>query len=152
MESIYWIPVSSFVSKPSYKNLYGFGYDKSGDDYVVVVFSHVSIEANVVSSHLEFFSIIDNTWKEIEGNHFPYIGDHTSGLLFNEAIHWLAWHHYLDWGVIVAFDLMERKLFEIPLPNNVEHEVTSYPNSGLWVFGKFLSVWVPGCGSDTIEI
>jgi hypothetical protein len=45
--------------------LYGFGYDESRDDYLIVSISC----GQTSSSHLEFFSLKDNTWKEIEGTH-----------------------------------------------------------------------------------
>jgi hypothetical protein len=40
--------------------------------------------------------------------------------------------------VIVAFDLKERKVFDMHLPD--EFDIELY-NSGLWVFGEFLSLW-----------
>jgi hypothetical protein len=57
-------------------------------------------------------------------------------------------------NVIVAFDLMERKLFEMPLPNDVDHRALVH--SGLWVFGEFLSIWAMDYDNDndndTVEI
>jgi hypothetical protein len=50
--------------------------------------------------------------------------------------------------VIVAFDLMERKLFEIPLPdhfNQVEEQPMAF---GLWIFGEFFGLWAKN--SDNI--
>jgi hypothetical protein len=35
-------------------------------------------------------------------------------------------------NVIVAFDLMERKLFEMPLPVGFDHDPEDF---GLWIFG-----------------
>ncbi|MCH95388.1 F-box family protein [Trifolium medium] len=136
------IPLSPFDSKVVeflFSHLYGFGYDQSRDDYLVVVLSHEPTEENPFTSHLEIFSNRDNRWKEIEGTHFPYFGDQ-EGLLFNGAIHWLALRPDLDIYVIVAFDLMERKLFEMPLPDDFHQELVSMA-SGLWVFGEFLGLW-----------
>jgi F-box interacting protein len=142
------MPLSPFDSKfLTYclrSNLYGFGYDKSRNDYLVVVLgSESNLASNVVLSHLEVFSLRDNTWKQIEGAHFPYqnvTNDHSKqGVLFNGAIHWLAFRCDLNVHVIVAFDLMERKLFEIPLPDHDFHYQSSYCH--LWVFGEFLSIW-----------
>ncbi|MCI07198.1 F-box protein, partial [Trifolium medium] len=72
-----------------------------------------------ISSHLEFFSLRDNKWKEIEGTHFPYRNASDkprTGLVYNMAIHWSAIRHDLSMNVIVAFDLMERRLSDIPFP------------------------------------
>lgn len=74
------------------------------------------------SSHLEFFSLRDNIWKEIEGTHIPYMNfsDYSMiGSLLNRAIHWLAFHLDLSMNVIVAFDLIERKLLDISLPDDL---------------------------------
>jgi F-box interacting protein len=130
-------------------HIHGFGYDQLRDDYLVVVLSY---DITVVSTRLKFFSFRDNTWKETEGAPFAYsvIPSRRKGFLFNGSIHWLALRHDLRWNVIVAFDLMERKLFEMPLPNNVHH--SALVHSGLWVFGKYLSVWAKDNANDTVEI
>ncbi|GAU47480.1 hypothetical protein TSUD_265520 [Trifolium subterraneum] len=122
-----------------YDKLYGFVYDQASDDYLVVILSHVMTEPDgILVSKLKFFSIRDNRWEEIEGTNFAYFGDQ-EGLLFNGAIHWLAFRPDLERYVILAFDLMDRKLFEIPLPDYFHHE--SIMPYGLWVFGEFLGLW-----------
>jgi len=122
-------------------HLLGFGYDESTDDYLVISISYDSI---INSSYLEFFSLRDSTWKQIdEGINFPYMsanGDHIFGLLFNGSINWLAYHNYLGKRVIVAFDLMERKPLEMPLPDDFDFDgTTAYCN--LWVFRENVSVF-----------
>ena len=146
------IPMSAFNTKP-YINLYGFGYDPSRDDYVVVALSNKCnpFLVGVPQSHLEFFSFRDNSWKEIEGASLPYIHNNKGeGVVFKGVIHWLASRSYISLDVIVGFDLMERKLFNIPLPNDVDHRALVH--SGLWVFGEFLSIWVKDAFNDTTEI
>jgi len=144
------LPVSSFDSDKPYDNhLYGFGYDHSRDDYVMVVFSHVSS-----SSHLEVFSFRDNTWKPYlskKRKKSPYFCNHKNGLLFNGAIHWLAWHHDLKMDVIIVFDLIKRKLIVRPLRNNFGG-LTLDADSGLWVFGESLSIWILTSDGERIEI
>lgn len=140
--------------------LYGFGYDHSTDDYLVVSVSYDTtidpIDDNI-SSHLEFFSLRANTWNEIEClgfakyNHFPYYmnasDDPKVGTLFNGTIHWFSFRHDLSMDVIVGFDLVERKLFEMPFPDGFDHEPI---DCDLWIFGEFLSLWAMEYG--TIEI
>jgi len=125
-------PVSPIHSNLEVYYLFGFGYDESRDDYLVVLISTLSDNS---SSYLEFFSLRDNTWKQIEGDCFPYMdasSDRILGLLFTGAIHWLAYRHDLYVDVIVAFDLMERKLLEM--------------------FGEFLSLSAIDYVNDTIEL
>ncbi|KEH26511.1 putative F-box associated interaction domain-containing protein [Medicago truncatula] len=112
------------------------------------------ISNNVVLPHLEVFSLRDNTWKQIEGAHFPYMNpnnDHSKqGVFFNRAIHWLTFRYDLSVFVIVAFDLIERKLFEIPLPDHDFHYQFSHRH--LWVFGDFLSLLDVDYGNHTSKI
>ncbi|XP_045827513.1 F-box/kelch-repeat protein At3g23880-like [Trifolium pratense] len=148
------LPLSPFsFSYDSYaQNFSGFGYDRLTDDYLLV---SLCLDQNMpnISPHLVFFSFRDNTWKEIKGTHFPYENfsyvDPQVGSLYNEAIHWLAFHHDLQTYVIVAFDLMERKLLDMHLPVNFDREIH---NCGLWVFGEFLSLWAMDIDNDTVEI
>jgi F-box interacting protein len=152
------IPFSPFDLKKVeilHARLYGFGYDESKDDYLVVLLSHEPTKENPFKSHFEIFSIRDNRWKVIEGTHFPYFGDR-EGLLLHRAIHWLTFRVDQEIYVIIAFDLMERKLFEIPLPDHFNQE--EYFNQeeqpiafGLWIFGEFLSLWAKNY-DDTDEI
>jgi hypothetical protein len=108
--------------------------------------------------HLEFFSLRANTWKEIEATQFSWpIGNEppTSGFLFNEAIHWVAYRSDLIRHVVVAFDLLERKLFDMHLPDDFDRGF-KLKDFGLWVFGEFLSLWAVYYGDvhdkSTLEI
>jgi F-box interacting protein len=145
------IPLSplSFVLEGEADYFYGFGYDHSTDDYLVV-----SMSSSTNSSYLEFFSLRANTWKQIdEGTHFHYLNaiedDPIVGLFFNGAIHWFVYCLNLKKDVILAIDLMERKLLDMPLPDEVDYELDS---SGLWVFQEFLSIWSRNYDNDTVEI
>ncbi|CAJ2654080.1 unnamed protein product [Trifolium pratense] len=149
------IPLSPFdyeLKDYYFGHLYGFGYDQSRDDYLVVSMScDPTYDSN--SSHLEFFSLRDNTWKEIEGTQFPYMNASSHpypkvGPLFNGAIHWLARRCDLQVYVIVAFDLMERKLFEMPFPD--DDNIPTHCD--LWVFGEFLSILANDYNNNMIEI
>ncbi|CAJ2634488.1 unnamed protein product [Trifolium pratense] len=136
-----------------FRHLYGFGYDQSRDDYLLVSMSyHDTNNLDNISSHLELFSLRDNMWKKIEGNHFLYMDrnkwdDPIAGTFFNRAIHWLAFRHDISMNLIVAFDLMEKKLLDIHLPN--DFCCKSY-HCDLWVFGDSLSLW--GMGDGAVEI
>jgi F-box interacting protein len=146
------LPLSSYDGCNSNQNyFYGFGYDHSTDDYLLVSLSHDPKLAN--TKHLEFFSLRADMWKEIEGN-FPYFNasDYSPeriGSLFNGAINWYAFHQDLEYEVIVAFDLMDRKLFEMRLPDDVDYESKK---CDLWVFGEYLSLWALDFDNPAIEI
>ncbi|MCH80111.1 F-box protein, partial [Trifolium medium] len=89
---------------------------------------------------LEIFSLRDNAWKEIEDTPFPYWSTNRYpilGLFFNGAIHW-RFSRGSSVDVIVGFSLLERKLFEIPLPSDFGR---CFLDIGSWVFGEFLSLW-----------
>ncbi|GAU19174.1 hypothetical protein TSUD_198550 [Trifolium subterraneum] len=150
------IPLSPIDSRfgAYFRYLYGFGYDQSRDDYLVVLLSYDPGELLRFSSHLEIFSLKDNTWKEIEDTHFPYMGAYhypEAGLLFNGAIHWFVTRRDSRVNAIVAFDLMERNLLEITLPYAfVGNYIVS--DIGLWVFGEFLSLWAMRHGEVEIWV
>jgi F-box interacting protein len=88
-------------------------------------------------------------WNEIEDTHFTYYGNPRAGTFFNGAIHWLAEHYFLSVNVIVAFDLMERKQFEMPLPVGFDHDPEDF---GLWIFGEFLSLWFADYDNHLVKI
>jgi F-box interacting protein len=155
------IPLSPFASKlgaDRYNHFDGFGYDQSRDDYLIVVMSPVSTAANryeydelsddyQVSLHLEFFSFRNNTWKEIEGNDFPYTVVDSQWWLLNGAIHWFS--NDVRMNAIVVFDLTERKLLDIKLPDGFN----LVPDCcDLWVFGEFLSLWTMDYFNGRVEI
>jgi F-box interacting protein len=152
-------PIDSNLDDKYFCFLYGFGYDRSSDDYLVVSLScDTSSTLANISSHFEIFSLRASTWNEIECTglvkytHFPFMNaydDPKVGTLFNGAIHWFAFLHDLSLDVIIAFDLMEKKLLEMSLPDNFDHEPPEYD---LWVFGEFLSLWAMDYDNDTVEI
>lgn len=61
----------------------------------------------------------------------------------------IGWFFRYDLSVdiIAAFDLMEKKLLEIRLPDDYD---TIHTSCGLWAFGEFLSRW--GYNDDKVEI
>lgn len=105
---------------PTLEYLRGIGYDPSTDDYVVVMIR--------LGQEVQCFSLRSNSWSRFEGT-LPFRKNtsvtHTHALLngsyLNGALHWLV-YSYDYYFKIIAFDLVERKLFEIPLPRQfVEH-------------------------------
>ncbi|CAJ2659248.1 unnamed protein product [Trifolium pratense] len=76
-------------------------------------------------------------------------GDLKVGFFFSGAIHWFAHCLDLQKDIIVAFDLMERKLLDMHLPDQFGYE---FDSCGLWLFREFLSLWARNYDTDTVEI
>ncbi|CAJ2654074.1 unnamed protein product [Trifolium pratense] len=134
---------SNFGCAYCFRYLYGFGYDQSRDDYLVVSLSYDTALSADISTHLEIFSLRDNTWREIEDTRFPYRGAYNYpkvGLLFNGDIHWLTYHCDLLVNVIVAFDLMERKLLKIPLPDVEIWVMKEYKVHSSWTMNVVIPI------------
>jgi len=123
MESIHQSSQTNtlYYDRFSRSNFYGFGYDESKDDYLVVLVSYISNSDDVLS-RLRIFSLRANTWNEIVSpthlpcSEVPWCGSDypVVELVFNGAIHWLAFRYEIGFFV-AAFHLTERKLLEIPL-------------------------------------
>ncbi|XP_058727750.1 F-box/kelch-repeat protein At3g06240-like [Vicia villosa] len=129
---------------------YGFGYDDSTNDYLVVSLSR--IDSGDPPLRLEYFSFKSNTWKEVEGPYFPHgfqEDEPKGGLLYKGAIHWVAYRYDLQTDVVVTFDLMERKLSYMLLPTDSDG---SRLECGLWVYGEFLSVYTKYYYNHTVQI
>nr|KYP59437.1 F-box/kelch-repeat protein At3g06240 family [Cajanus cajan] len=124
--------------------LYGFGYDPSTNDYIVVQAS-----CNLYGLiRVEIFSLKDNAWKEMEGINLSKINnwnDRRNGSLLNgvNAIHWLTYRYNVPEHFILAFDLMERNFTEVPLPIGFK-ENCDFNFCDLGVLGEFLSLCVVG--------
>ncbi|XP_057439634.1 F-box/kelch-repeat protein At3g23880-like [Lotus japonicus] len=126
-----------------FTHLYGFGYHSSKDDYLVVQVPVPYNYATTYLPHVQFFSFRANMWKYTEGVDLPPLNsiDCSHGLLFNEAIHWVArnWVDGITTYFIIAFDLMEKRLLEIPQPHDfLAHRYLT----NLWVHGRYFSLSV----------
>ncbi|KAI9128637.1 hypothetical protein K1719_000120 [Acacia pycnantha] len=128
--------------------LYGFGYDSSTGDYLIVLASY-NPNASVSNTEIHIFSVRTDSWKKLEGC-FTHISPmvrpnrrtgSTVGSTLNGAIHWLA-SCVQEAGqdssepAIIALDLTEKRLREpVALPGDFEYEARE-----LKVLGGFLSV------------
>ncbi|XP_050914396.1 F-box protein CPR1-like [Lathyrus oleraceus] len=146
------IPTSPITNLPdSYINtyLYGFAYDRSTDDYSIVLGSCDSRAFDYrvpCSICFEIFSLRPNKWKhiELEAYLIIYFRYHSNtGLLLNDSIHWMV-HNYDETltddiiEVIIAFDLKESKMSKIALPYGFDSKDDS-SNHDLLVFGGLIS-------------
>ncbi|XP_058739958.1 F-box protein CPR1-like [Vicia villosa] len=119
--------------------MYGFGYNALRDDYLVFLGYYLHNDSSSID--LEIFSLRDNKWKQIGGDSlFPYAScghRFKVGLFLNGALYWYVYNHQISKDVIIAFDLKEMAITEIPLPdefyNPIEHNLV--------VFGGLIGVW-----------
>jgi len=138
------IPFTTIDSNPDANYFYGFGYDESTDDYLVLSMSYESSpSSDGMLSHLGIFSLRANVWSAVEGgNLLPYSQNSLLNLiesLSNGAIHWLAFRNDISMPVIVAFHLIERKLLELRLPNDIINGPSRAYD--LWVYRGCLALW-----------
>ena len=81
-------PIVSDMDVRFFTFLYGFGYDPSTHDYLVVQASN-NPSSDDYATRVEFFSLGANAWKEIEGIHLSYMNyfhDVRVGSLLNGVI------------------------------------------------------------------
>ncbi|XP_061357373.1 F-box/kelch-repeat protein At3g06240-like [Gastrolobium bilobum] len=97
------------------KPLIGFGYDPSTDNYLIVVLFS-TFNNDDMADRLVIFSLRTNSLKEIQMPHIPFYYSENQSLLFNDAIHWLAYGEN-RLKVILAFDLIKENFYEISLPD-----------------------------------
>ncbi|KAL4322838.1 hypothetical protein AHAS_Ahas14G0250500 [Arachis hypogaea] len=118
--------------------LFGFGYDATRDDYLVVLGWNDKKENK--EGHLDFFSLRSNSWSSfIIPDQIKWRKNWTPSVFYNGAIHWL--NHDGDYDAIVTilvFDTSKRKgLLEIPVPERVGKD---YP-CRLTVLGGCLALY-----------
>lgn len=101
----------------------GIGYDSSTDDYAVVMISCSSRGTDV-----HCFPCRTNLWSCIKDTvSFVFWGHRFGqGSLLNGALHWLVVSFADRKCKIIAFDLTDTRLLEIPLPPELEDPLHSF--------------------------
>ncbi|KAK7318644.1 hypothetical protein RJT34_03348 [Clitoria ternatea] len=112
--------------------LNGIGYDASVDDYLVVLVQMNPLNNDHLDdpeppprwpTRIKFFSLKTHSWFSLNGAYAQYMDtggvEFNSGSFLNEALHWLVVSLDKKAHVILAFDLVRRTLFEIPLPDDI---------------------------------
>ncbi|MCL7026511.1 hypothetical protein MKW94_029511 [Papaver nudicaule] len=103
---------------------HGFGYDSKSDDYKYVRIFYPKNGSEVSEVHI--YSFRANTWKlryvPYELNNVVRDNRAPNGVFYNGALHWIA--RRIGFGsyypkVLLAFDMTEENVREIPQPENV---------------------------------
>ncbi|XP_057455225.1 F-box/kelch-repeat protein At3g06240-like isoform X2 [Lotus japonicus] len=157
-----WNPstgVRKLISYPhakfKYDSLYGFWYDASTDDYLVLLMVAPEFRPDLADwrTDIVIFSLKTNSWDEIEDFKFPYQTSHPrteAGLLLNGALHWLVYSRVTYNFVIIAFDLIQRSVLEIPLPYINIQSAFQYRIFYLRVMGDCLCLCNPGSSNRAV--
>ncbi|XP_057453037.1 F-box/kelch-repeat protein At3g23880-like [Lotus japonicus] len=142
---IVWNPTTGFDKQIQHfesdfmsASLHGFGYDKSTDDYFVVLI-RLLIRAN--QAEIQAFSLKSESWhvtKSVNSQYVDHGDDFSSGVFLNDSLHWLVAPTARDTNayVVAAFDLVEKSLSEIEIPLS--------PNLAAFVTGKVYHLRVLG--------
>ncbi|XP_057422508.1 F-box/kelch-repeat protein At3g23880-like [Lotus japonicus] len=153
--------------------LYGFGYDQSNDDYFLVLIRFGRHEPQAIEHgdddlivcmtyggpkvttfsrpRIEVLSLKTNVPSFIYGEELEYVElgrQSASGLFLNQSLHWLVKSKAIGLHVIIAFDLVERSLSEIPLTPDLAQELTTLENYHLTVLGGCLGLCCNDVGDD----
>ncbi|RYR16673.1 F-box protein CPR30-like isoform X1 [Arachis ipaensis] len=130
---VIWNPVTGSSKTISYSRInlphndairYGFGFDASRDDYLIVL----SWLDNRYNQHrLVCFSLRTNSWINLDAalpkSMCRWPKQKLSGFFLHGAIHWLCYSRsdedYIDDGILI-FDLKERSFSEISIPKQLE--------------------------------
>ncbi|XP_057453031.1 F-box/kelch-repeat protein At3g06240-like [Lotus japonicus] len=132
--------------------LHGFGYDKSTDDYFVVLLKLVRTD----KAEIQCFSLKSESWhddKPVNGRYMDHGDDFRTGVFLNDSIHWLVSYTDTKIHVVIAYDLVQKSLSEIPLSTNLVAKLTGEVYY-LRVLGECLSLCSSGGGGtrDSAEI
>ncbi|XP_028225080.1 F-box/kelch-repeat protein At3g06240-like isoform X1 [Glycine soja] len=129
---VVWNPSTGLVKRIHHVNhlnlfdidshLCGIGYDSSTDDYVVVTMA-CQRPGRVVNC----LSLRTNSWSFTEKKQLTAAYDdnevgHVTREFLNGAFHWLEYCKGLGCQIIVAFDVREKELSEVPRPRDLPVE------------------------------
>ncbi|XP_057427542.1 F-box/kelch-repeat protein At3g06240-like [Lotus japonicus] len=105
-----------------YNFLLGIGYEESSDDYLVVVIRLQDLlQIQVFSLKTNVSSIVHDV--DVHSQYWNEGDDFRPGILFNESLHWLVYSYATKFEVVLAFDLIHRSLFEMPLTPDLAMEL-----------------------------
>ncbi|QHO54448.1 F-box protein CPR1-like [Arachis hypogaea] len=139
-----------YVARLPYKfHLYGFGYDASQDDYLVVL----AWQDKDDHYHLDYLSLRTNLWINLDAALSNLVDSYNwnpRGLFFNGTIHWVPsiFESYKD--VILIFDMKERTFSSLSMPEQPVKSVCSY--SILALLGGCLALYYRNYDSRKTEI
>ncbi|EYU40490.1 hypothetical protein MIMGU_mgv1a017939mg, partial [Erythranthe guttata] len=122
----------------------GFGYYEQTNDYLIIRIVILSDEEGEATNKIEVYSMVANSWKNIEVDHFPWeMIELKSEAVMRDSVHWKTDHKDGDEGipVILAYHMGEEVFRQVGLPNYkadgedlVEHIGVYKGNLAMFVF------------------
>ncbi|KAL8048675.1 hypothetical protein ABFS82_07G082000 [Erythranthe guttata] len=122
----------------------GFGYYEHTNDYLIIRIAILSDEEDEATSKVEVYSMVANSWKNLEVDRFPWERiELKSEAVMRDSVHWKADYRDGDEGipVILAYRMGEEVFRQIGLPNYkadgkglVEHIGVYKGNLAMFVF------------------
>ncbi|XP_057425806.1 uncharacterized protein LOC130719186 [Lotus japonicus] len=148
---------------------------QSKDDYLLVVIPFCRCEPQVIDNRYEGSVVsvqsggpgVNSSWPRIEvlslktnvpsfyGVDIEYLDvvfESKYGLFLDKSLHWLVTPKDTQLRVIIAFDLVERSLSEIPLSHELAAELAIYKECYLRVLRGCLSLCYSSEGDDGHEV
>nr|KYP43763.1 hypothetical protein KK1_034799 [Cajanus cajan] len=107
-------------------NYYGFGYDRSEDNYVVV---QIYLSKCDPSHRALMYSVNGASWRDFEDESLmtithPCIFVHQGciELYFGDSFHWISFNWETNADVILAYNLIDSKFYQLNIPSEVQLE------------------------------
>ncbi|XP_020203434.1 F-box/kelch-repeat protein At3g06240 [Cajanus cajan] len=105
-------------------NLYGFGYDRSEDNYVVL---QIYLSKRDTSHRALLYFVNHDSWRDFEDDSLstithPSVSVHqgSMGLYFADSLHWITFNYETNADVILPYNIFESKFYQLSIPDEVE--------------------------------
>nr|KYP35932.1 F-box/kelch-repeat protein At3g06240 family [Cajanus cajan] len=105
-------------------NLYGFGYDRSEDNYVVL---QIYLSKRDTSHRALLYSVKHDSWRDFEDDSLstithPSVSVHqgSMGLYFADSLQWITFNYETNADVILAYNIFDSKFYQLSIPDEVE--------------------------------
>ena len=97
---------------------YGFGYDRTIDDYKVIRNAYFQDDRQSWSTNVQVYTLGTNSWRNIGCTTYKIACDWRSGVYLNGAIYWID----KKINKIISFDIENEKYQELPKQPDLSNE------------------------------
>ncbi|XVF57101.1 hypothetical protein PTKIN_Ptkin06aG0176600 [Pterospermum kingtungense] len=119
------LPLSSPLDDGN-EDRFGFGYDRSANDYKVIRFVNATQQPVGLSTSwsANLYSLKSNTWKIIQGVPADFLIDKMPGTLVDGVLYWIVIYSHEEWlfpSWILGFDIAFEKFDIVPTPDGTNN-------------------------------